>query len=718
MKVKLEHLARIFAAVVLAMGAFSCRHGLSEPEGTLSVSVAPSAPGELIVKGGEAPAEDLVFSLSIDREDGTGHYEIADHRTLIGNPMTLPAGRYTISAVSGTGAKAMWDNPFYSGSTEVLVKPEQENTATVTCTLANTLVTVSFEDPIPELFTEYRVAVSNGGGDALVFGNKEGTLDGNAYFAVTGTLTWELNMVNADGVPYHLGPVSCSDVKANQHYHLKFSLGDPETAEGATTFTIIVDDSINTVTYELNLDFSGDLPGTSANFPLTNEITIPKGSELSRILSFKATRGIGSLVLQHDDAGLRKAGLPDWTDFVRSQDISGVIEAGVQASKVDFGALEASIDMTGLISSLEIGNYSFMTTVIDTRNAYDQRIFNLHVISPVDAEAESASAWARFALLTGRWYDSQEPAGLTFLYKKVSDTEWTEFDGLIRKDYENMTYTGELFGLEPLTDYVFMAVSAKDRETKQITFRTESAPTVPNLSFDSWYQSGSCWYPNASSSEYVWDSANPGTSSLGVVPTTPETSDLAVPGSGKKAARLESSTAFGQFAAGNIYIGQFDKVSGLGAELNWGYRFTGRPIALRGYYKYAPKNIDKTKAPYTGLAGQPDFCSIRVWLVDWSAQFHINTSKSLFLEDDDPSIIALGSLFSQNTDSEYVKFVIPIQYRDTDRTPTYIAMACAASRYGDYFTGGVGSVLLVDEFELIYDPSELTEEERELVNYR
>jgi hypothetical protein len=45
-------------------------------------------------------------------------------------------------------------------------------------------------------------------------------------------------------------------------------------------------------------------------------------------------------------------------------------------------------------------------------------------------------------------------------------------------------------------------------------------------------------------------------------------------------------------------------------------------------------------------------------------------------------------------------------------------MACAASRYGDYFTGGVGSVLKVDEFELIYDPSELTEAERELVNYR
>ncbi len=715
MKMRFHNLSRLLAAATILAGLASCREvRVGESVGTLSVSVGTSEPGELIVKGGEAPAEGLVFSLSIDREDGTGHYEVADHRTLEGNPLTLPAGRYTVSAVSGNGAKAAWDNPFYSGSASVLVKPEQDNTATVTCTLANTLVTVAFEDPIPELFTEYRVTVSNGGGDALVFGNVEGTLDGNAYFAVTGTLTWELNMVNADGIPYHLGPVSCSEVKANQHYHLTFKLGSADTADGATTFTVIVDDSVNTVTYELNLDFSGDRPGTTANFPLTNEITIPKGSELSRILSFKATRGIGSLVLQHDDAGLRKAGLPDWTDFVRSQDISGVIEAGVQASKVDFGALEASLDMTGLISNLEIGNYSFMTTVIDTRNAYDQRIFNLHIISPVDAEAESASAWARFALITGRWYDPQEPAGLTFLYKKVSDSEWTEFDGLIRKDYDNMTYTGELFGLEPETDYVFMAVSAKDRDTKQITFRTEAAPTVPNLSFDNWYKSGSCWYPNESSSVYVWDSANPGTSSLGVVPTTPEESDV-VRG---KAARLESTTAMGQFAAGNIYIGQFDKVSGLGAELNWGYRFTGRPIAIRGYYKYAPQPVNKTKAPYNDLQGQPDCCSIRIWLVDWESQFHINTSKSQFLEDDDPSIIANGNLYSQENDSAYKSFVIPITYRDTNRKPTFIAMACAASRYGDYFTGGVGSVLKVDEFELIYDPSELTEAERELVNYR
>ena len=34
---------------------------------------------------------------------------------------------------------------------------------------------------------------------------------------------------------------------------------------------------------------------------------------------------------------------------------------------------------------------------------------------------------------------------------------------------------------------------------------------------------------------------------------------------------------------------------------------------------------------------------------------------------------------------------------------TYIVISCAASRYGDYFTGGIGSVLKVDEFSLVYE---------------
>ena len=187
-----------------------------------------------------------------------------------------------------------------------------------------------------------------------------------------------------------------------------------------------------------------------------------------------------------------------------------------------------------------------------------------------------------------------------------------------------------------------------------------------------------------------------------MVPTTPETTDVAVSGPGKKAARLESTTAFGQFAAGNIYVGQFVQVAGLGAILNWGVPFSGRPSALEGYYKYAPKPVDKAKEPYLDEIGKPDHCSIKIYLTDWTSQFVINTSKKQFLSESDPSIIGMASLVSDKADESYVKFTLSIEYRD-NRTPSYIVIACAASRYGDYFTGGIGSVLLVDEFSFVYE---------------
>jgi hypothetical protein len=117
------------------------------------------------------------------------------------------------------------------------------------------------------------------------------------------------------------------------------------------------------------------------------------------------------------------------------------------------------------------------------------------------------------------------------------------------------------------------------------------------------------------------------------------------------------------------------------------------------------------KDPYLGLIGQSDECQIQILLTDWDDRFHINTSKKQFVDvQNDKGIIAYGSLVSSTTDPDYVKFTIPLEYRN-GRTPKYIVIVGAASRYGDYFTGGKGSVLKLDEFELVYDPAELTDDE-------
>lgn len=312
----------------------------------------------------------------------------------------------------------------------------------------------------------------------------------------------------------------------------------------------------------------------------------------------------------------------------------------------------------------------------------------------------SIDPWSEFAFVEGSANGQGTPV---FEYRKSGASEWTSLTDV---EVSGTSVKAHILGLEPSSEYVIRLVNGIDISA-EMTFVTEEAMQIPNLSFDGWYLDGKAWMPDADASIHVWDSANPGTAGLGIVPTTPEDKDV-VKG---KAARLETGKAMGMLAAGNIYVGKFVKVAGLGAELDWGYPFTSRPIALKGWYKYAPKTVDMAKDPYKALIGQGDQCQIQILLTDWDGMFRINTSKKQFVDfDSDPHIIAHGSLVSADADNGYVEFTLPLVYRN-DRTPKYIVVVAAASRYGDYFTGAVGSVLKVDEFRLIYDPTELTDEE-------
>ena len=164
------------------------------------------------------------------------------------------------------------------------------------------------------------------------------------------------------------------------------------------------------------------------------------------------------------------------------------------------------------------------------------------------------------------------------------------------------------------------AVSAEDKETKEITFTTEKADSVPNMSFDAWYQDGGAWYPNADAGNFWWDSANGGTKTLSIYPTTPaEEEYIYVKGEGKNAAKLQSKeAALVGLAAGNIYTGRFIKavisLTDPGAELDWGVPFTSRPLALTGYYHYIPVTVNK--GDYNGMSGKTDIGQVQVMLTD------------------------------------------------------------------------------------------------------
>jgi hypothetical protein len=707
--------------VVLSAGVLaSCNQEVIQDNsyGYLGLKMDNDPSADIIVKAGTA--DEIVFAVDVLNASGQSVASVEDHRTVTTeNPIKLQIGYYDVVASNGENLNAAFDNPYYKGVKNVRIYPDKINTVNLTCTLANTIFSVEFPEEFDQHFDVYEVSVTNGIGDPLVLSNApssgnslEAGFDAEAYFAVTGSLTWNLYLKNIEGTEYR-HTVTYTDVKARQHYHLKFNLGEDVSADGAFVVKVTLDNTLDESSHELILDFDNRyLPSVSSNDEFAVEsgepVTTPVGNTISKVLQFSTPVGVQSLRITHDNDALVASGLPKSVELVGASatDLSPV---GIQVSPspgtkaVAAGAQGVVLDITTFVSKLPVGSYEMDFTVIDAKGHYDVFELVLEVISDVDAEAVAAyTGWACFAKLEGRYFNADMPEGMTFQYRKTSEAEWTEIDPSdMVVNAASLRYTTILFGLEPNAQYVFRAVSAEDKETKEITFSTAASATIHNLNFDSWSDSDK--YPNASGYD-IWDSAN----SSGAAITTKPVTD-AVKG---YAARLESVKAMGMMAAGNIFTGQFAGLAGLGAKLDWGTPFNARPIAVRGYYKYSPKTIDMAKAPYTDMKGQMDQSQIVVFLTDWTSQFRINTSSKEFVDlDNDPGIIALGQHNSSNADAGYVKFTLPLVYRDATRIPNFLVIAAASSRYGDYFTGGVGSVLYVDEFELIYDPAELTEDE-------
>lgn len=349
------------------------------------------------------------------------------------------------------------------------------------------------------------------------------------------------------------------------------------------------------------------------------------------------------------------------------------------------------------------GGLSLKVTVDGTLNDKE------HVIDIIDLPVLNqevitgdANPWAMFAYVNGKYTTDSAPEGLGFQYRKASEAEWTDFAGEI--SYEGKTFSAKITGLEPETEYEFRAVSAQDvRDDSAVQFTTEAADQLPNFNFDSWYKDGKNWYANADMGDnYFWDSGNKGANTLSEVnPTSPEET-FVVSG---KAVRMESKYVILAFAGGNIYSGSFGSVSGLGASINFGRPYTCRPTALHGWYSYAPKAIDKVKAPYEDLKGTMDVGKIYVALTDWSSPFNVNTNTgTFFVPDEDPAVIAYGELeIPENSNGEYKEFTIDLEYRDLERIPTHVLVVATASKYADYFTGGVGSTMYIDEFEFLFE---------------
>lgn len=373
----------------------------------------------------------------------------------------------------------------------------------------------------------------------------------------------------------------------------------------------------------------------------------------------------------------------------------------------------------------ETGDIGGVSVSVDGTETVYTFTFNVSTEASTKLGAEAANAWSNFAYLEGSILSSSEeldPASMHFEYKKADAEEWQTISANYNSG--NQKFTAILTGLTPATQYTYRLAYEKSGEayaSDPVTFTTEEATTLPNGNMDDWYKSGKTWYP-VSESDYstsgsFWDSSNPGTTTgagalVNVNPTQGNSSIVHT--SGGKSAELKSQYAsafgIGKFAAASLYSGKFNSLVGTnGAKIDFGQKFVSRPTGLHGWFRYTSGKIDyrgdNTPAGL-GEKGTDDLCSIYMALAKAPHQLN-NTDTSTFFDfENDDNIIAYGELpdaEAVSTNNEWKEFNVELKYKDiTPQTAYYLIIVCSSSKYGDYFTGSTGSIMYIDDLELLY----------------
>lgn len=373
----------------------------------------------------------------------------------------------------------------------------------------------------------------------------------------------------------------------------------------------------------------------------------------------------------------------------------------------------------------ETGDIGGVSVSVDGTETVYTFTFNVSTEASTKLGAEPANAWSNFAYLEGSILSSSEeldPASMHFEYKKADAEEWQT----IAANYnsENQKFTVTLTGLTPATQYAYRLAYEKSGEayaSDPVTFTTEEATTLPNGNMDDWYKNGRTWYP-VSESDYstsgsFWDSSNPGTTTgagalVNVNPTQGNSSIVHTSGGQSAELKSQYASAFGigKFAAASLYSGKFNSLVGTnGAKIDFGQKFVSRPTGLHGWFCYTSGKIDyrgDNTPEGVGEKGTDDLCSIYIAIAKAPHQLD-NTQTSTFFDfENDDNIIAYGELpdaEAVSTNNEWKEFNVELKYKDiTPQTAYYLIIVCSSSKYGDYFTGSTGSIMYIDDLELLY----------------
>lgn len=722
----------IICMSLLYLGACKEDRDIAGEQGTLQLSVGMSdkitvasrtLSSEEQTQLGQACKVRIYNETSLVRK-----YEGTDN---VPSSIPLMSGTYSVRVTAGDSVAASFDQRFFEGNEEFTITKGQQSPVEVKCGIANTVLAFTWDESLKEAFEgDCQVTVTSATGE-LVYSSANA--DAKGYFSLPADnrkLTCKFTATKLTGGTYEQ-TTELTDAQPATLYNMtcKYTATGQETTGGAW-LTLSVDETpLSEETTTIGIKQRPVIVCKDADnieYDLEQPMYLATNTKGTYYLIVSTSSPLKGALLQNDR--FTEFGVP-----ANSMDLMnlGGKDASVEASGISLHAPNAIMETGGtwkiqfseeLIAKMTAQEGQVTTTLTATDKNGKQRMVTWNIVvsnaTVATTEAIPYEIWTSKATLHGKVTGTLASTP-KFQYRvKGSGSSWTTVDA----DLTESTFSKEITGLNPGTTYEYQAMDGTQASTVTCEFTTETTFQPENASFEAVSDSSSIILIHGTGQSTWWDTGNHGSSTMNKNVTTPDTS---VKHSGNQSLLLSSQFVgmgkIGKFASGNLFAGKYLDTEGTDGVLGWGRPCTSRPKALKVYVRYEPAIVDNG-GDYIAN-GATDQGIIYVAIGDWAGQeanggtwpFVVRTKKasSLFSTEkgtySGDGIIAYGEkTFEEayNDGGNMKELTINLDYDNfggNQRKPTSIIIVASASKYGDYFQGGDGSKMWLDDMELIYE---------------
>lgn len=662
----------------------------------------------------------------------------------------LSTGQYVCNAWTGDSVAASFDSKFYRGQQPFEIIENESTSVSMKCNIANVVVSVDAASVAGTGLQNPKITFTSSRGslefDETMFADNKGYFmipspqDTKNYTAENRTITVRIEGTSEDGQAY-VKESKIPNVERAHEYQIALSADKPSIDEGGALIQLIIKDiPIIEDTVEIfpapvvkgyGFDIAEQLINTDRTF----------NDQKLYICEYKGTKSV--------QVGFSE-NFTDMTDgdLLNNTYVEQLQAKGITVERQNSKDAESGVDVyemyvtfpAAFLNALPSSStqYTVAITATDSRNLVTSaslRIANSNdavekiddvIADPApDADTDPMAVLATKATLTGTLYNAGA-VRYGFKYRKAGESAWNEAvatgaNGAPHRTRANKgtAYSVTLSGLEAGTTYEFKAFADDFESTNIQTFTTEAKYIIPNASMEEWstYQAQTMLgpktvtFPGTGDVTTHWDSGNEGAATANGILTNKSTDMVH---SGTYSARLESKIIFKMIAAGNLFFGDYVKTDGTNGVLALGREYNGsHPTKLRVYANYRPGtnlSIKDDNKEYVGDLTDSgcDNGQIYVALTVGAVDIRTKPADRKLFNVDDEQVLAYGQVTWKEAfgpDGQLQMVEIPIEYKANARTtrPTHLVITCCASKFGDFFSGADGSVMYLDDFELVYE---------------